>query len=205
MVRASRPELKEAIIRVSVELGSQLGEEGLTMRAIAKRLGISATALYQHFDSKAAILQEIRVHGLRLVQNEIIDPVAKIEDPIARLREWGMSHIRFALSHRWLYDVIMESEQLNFSEMNEEELQVAVQPITDLRMWLREGRERNVIGDHVDPDMCALRLIATIHGLSSLLLAGRLDENHPAAPISDLSAFIHDFVESMIVPLQPDC
>ena len=66
MVRASRPELKEAIIRVSVELGSQLGEEGLTMRAIAKRLGISATALYQHFDSKAAILQEIRLYGLRL-------------------------------------------------------------------------------------------------------------------------------------------
>ncbi|MCA9661573.1 MAG: TetR/AcrR family transcriptional regulator [Myxococcales bacterium] len=205
MVRASRPELKEAIIRVSVELGSQLGEEGLTMRAIAKRLGISATALYQHFDSKAAILQEIRLYGLRLVQDEIINPVAKIDDPIDRLREWGMSHIRFALSHRWLYGVIMESEQLNFAEMNEDELRSVVQPITDLRGWLREGRERGSIGDHVDPDMCALRLIATIHGLSSLLLAGRLDEDHPAAPIRDLSAFINEFVESMICPLRPEC
>ncbi|MEZ4383193.1 MAG: TetR/AcrR family transcriptional regulator [Nannocystaceae bacterium] len=196
--------MKEAIIRVSVELGSQLGEEGLTMRAIANRLGISATALYQHFDSKAAILHEIRLFGSRMVQSEIIDPVAKIDDPLERLRAWGMSHIRFALGHRWLYGVIMESEQINYADLDNAATEIMLRPITDLRNWLREGRERGVVGSHVDPDMCSLRLIATLHGISSLLLSGRLNENHPAAPIRDLTAFVDEFVESMVCSLQAD-
>ena len=59
--------LHDAIVRAGIELGSDLGEEGLTMRAIAGRLGISATALYQHFESKASILREIRLHAIRLL------------------------------------------------------------------------------------------------------------------------------------------
>ena len=43
----SRPELRQAIIQASVDIGSQLGEEGLTMRGIAARLGISPATLYR--------------------------------------------------------------------------------------------------------------------------------------------------------------
>ena len=51
MSRQSRSGLRQAIIQASLELGQELGEEGLTMRGIASRLGVSATALYQHFES----------------------------------------------------------------------------------------------------------------------------------------------------------
>ena len=43
------------------------------MRGIAARLGVSATALYQHFENKASILREIRLYGADLLQTEVIE------------------------------------------------------------------------------------------------------------------------------------
>jgi len=203
MSRLPRPELREAIILASVELGSQLGEEGLTMRAIAKRLGISATALYQHFESKAAILHQIRVYGHELGQREVIDRVASIDDPVDRLRAWGRAYVNFSRSNRWLYSVLMEHEQINYSEMSDEEIATHLQPLMNIRSWIAEGRERGVIAASVDPDMTSLRIITTVHGLCSLVNSGRVDENHPIAPVRDLTAFIDEFIDSMVCTLRP--
>jgi len=202
MSSTPRPELKKAIIRASVELGSQLGEEGLTMRAIAKRLGISATALYQHFDSKAAILHQIRVYGYDLGHSEVVVPLENIDDPLERLRAWGRASVTFARSNPWLYSVLMESEQVNYAEMTPDEITSYLRSLSSIRKWLAEGRERGVIRATADPDMAALRIITTIYGLCSLLNSGRIDENHPVLPVSNTSAFIDEFIESMIHTLR---
>ncbi len=197
-----RPELKAAIIRASVELGSLHGEEGLTMRAIAKRLGISATSLYQHFDSKATILHQIRIYGHGIGQQEIADRVANIDDPIERLRAWGQAYVTFARSHRWLYSVLMEHEQIDFSKMTQEEMAGFLAPMLSVRSWLTEGQERGLVAASIDPLTCAMRIIATMHGLCSLMNSGRVDENHPTAPIRDLPAFIDDFIASIVDSLR---
>ena len=203
MTRTPRPELREAIILASVELGSQLGEEGLTMRAIARRLGISATALYQHFESKAAILHQIRVYGHELGQREVIDRVASIDNPVDRLRAWGVAHVNFSRSNRWLYSVLMEHEQIDYSEMSADEIESHLKPLTNIRSWIAEGREKGTIAASVDPDMTTLRIITTVHGLCSLINSGRVDENHPVVPVPDLEAFIREFIDSMVCTLRP--
>ncbi|MCB9567747.1 MAG: TetR/AcrR family transcriptional regulator [Myxococcales bacterium] len=202
MTRAPRSDLREAIIRASVELGSRLGEEGLTMRAIAKRLGISATALYQHFESKAAILHEIRIYGADLLQREIVEPVADIDDPLARIKAAADAYIAFARVHPWIYAVLMEHEQINYADMGADEIASFLRPLTAVRTWLREGRERGLIRDDLDPDMSSLRIIATLHGLASMLNSGRFDEEHPAVPIRNQEAFVRDFIDSMICALR---
>ena len=202
MSSANRPELKQAIIRASVELGSQLGEEGLTMRAIAKRLGISATALYQHFTSKAEILHQIRVYGYELGQREVIEPLLATADPLERLRAWGRNYVAFARDNRWLYSVLMEHEQVDYATMTADEIAALLRPLSSVSVWIAEGRELGVIPATVDPDMSALRIITTVHGLCSLLNSGRVDENHPAVPIRDLAAFIDEFIESMVQTLR---
>ena len=58
---------REAIIGASLELGQALGEDGVTMRAIATKLGTSATTLYTCFESKAAIMRELRMRGLLML------------------------------------------------------------------------------------------------------------------------------------------
>lgn len=173
------------------------------MRGIAARLGISATALYQHFDSKTAILREIRLYGNDLGDREIIQPLSAISDPLARLRAFAGAYIRFAREHVWLYSVLMDHEQVDFEALTADERAQFLRPLEAVRRWLRDGIERGTIHSSIDPDMTSLRIVATLHGLCSMLNSGRVDEHHPAFPIHDHDDFIREFVESMLRTLTP--
>jgi len=207
MSRNNRVELRQAIIDASLELGAESGEEGLTMRGIASRLNVSATALYQHFDNKAAILQEIRLYGTDLLCSDIMEPCASIESPRERLRAMALRYIDFARGRPWLYTVLMQSDRLNWERMTPEEIERLLRPLTSLRAWLREGVEKGVWRAGIDPEVASFRLWAGLHGLSALLLSGRIDENHPAFPINDHAEFVEQFVDGIIntltcVPMQ---
>ena len=198
MSRKNRAELRQSIIDASLELGAESGEDGLTMRGIASRLNVSATALYQHFDSKAAILREIRLYGTDLLSSDIMDPCAPIESPRERLRAMALRYIDFARQRPWLYTVLMQSERLDWTRMEPEEIERMLRPLSSLRSWLREGVEKGVWRDGIDPEVASFRLWAGLHGLCALLLNGRIDENHPAFPINNQDEFVEQFVDGII-------
>ncbi|MCG8571995.1 MAG: TetR/AcrR family transcriptional regulator, partial [Spirochaetes bacterium] len=50
---------KERIFEIAVELFSQKGFHGTSIRDIAKQVGIKESSLYNHFSSKSAILDSI--------------------------------------------------------------------------------------------------------------------------------------------------
>lgn len=204
MSRNQRAGLREAIIKTSLAIGSELGEEGLTMRGIASRLGVSATALYQHFESKAAILHEIRVFGADLLQREVIDAVASLPDPIARLHAMADNYVMFARTHPWLYSVLFENEQIDYGSMSPDQLSQFLRPLTVVRGWLREGLEQGKIRGGIDPDMTSIRMWAALHGVSSMLNSGRIDENHPAFPVHDQVTFLKGFTASVIRTISGD-
>ncbi len=198
MSRNNRAGLRQAIVEASLELGAELGEEGLTMRGIASRLSVSATALYQHFDSKASILREIRLYGSDLLSREITETCGSIESPLDRVRAMAVSYIAFARKQPWLYTVLMQSERLDWTTMSPDEIERTLRPLTSLRSWLREGVEKGAWRAGIEPEVASFRLWAGLHGLCDLMLSGRIDENHPAFPIQSQAQFIEDFVEGII-------
>ncbi|HLT35546.1 MAG TPA: TetR/AcrR family transcriptional regulator [Enhygromyxa sp.] len=189
--------LREAIIQTSLELGSQLGEEGLTMRGIASRLGVSATALYQHFESKASILREIRVYGIDLLY-DALSPALDNSDPVERLREVTRRYITFARENQWLYSVLMEHDQLEWSELAPEEISRTLRPLRAVREAMVSGKEAGVWREGINVELSAFQLWASVHGLCSLLNNGRFNEKHPAFPIPDEKSLIDVFVDGCI-------
>jgi AcrR family transcriptional regulator len=189
--------LREAIIQTSLELGSQLGEEGLTMRGIASRLGVSATALYQHFESKASILREIRVYGIDLL-HDALSPALEGSDPVEVLRDITRRYIVFARENKWLYSVLMEHEQLEWSELAPEEIARSLRPLLAVREAMEAGVQAGVWREGINIELAAFQLWASVHGLCSLLNNGRFNEQHPAFPISDERSLIDVFVEGCI-------
>jgi AcrR family transcriptional regulator len=190
--------LREAIIQTSLELGSQLGEEGLTMRGIASRLGVSATALYQHFESKASILREIRVYGIDLLHDAISPALEENGDPVSKLREVVRRYIAFARENQWLYSVLMEHEQLEWTELAPEEIARSLRPLLAVREAMAAGKQAGCWRVDVDVELAAFQLWASVHGLCSLLNNGRFNEQHPAFPIPDETSLIDVFVEGCI-------
>ncbi|TPV93825.1 MAG: TetR/AcrR family transcriptional regulator [Myxococcales bacterium FL481] len=200
VTRRGSENFRESIISASVELGSQLGEDGLTMRGIASKLGVSATALYQHFDSKSAILREIRFHGVDRLWGAI-GATATIDDPYARTVAIAERYLEFAIANPWLYTVLMEHEQVDWSSLDEAEMQRMIRPLLFVQETLKQGQRCGAWRGELDPEMGAFRLWTAVHGLSSLIINGRLDERHPVFPLRDGATYIRQFIHAVVASL----
>lgn len=173
------------------------------MRGIAARLGVSATALYQHFESKAKILREIRIYGAELLQSEVLEPAAATDDPAERLIVAGRNYVQFARSHKWLYSVMMGNEQLDWSQHNGEEVELLLRPLKTFQAWLQEGAERGCWRADVDLPLASFRVWMSLHGLCTMLLSGRIHEGHPLFPSRDEQSFVDEYIASLIGCIKP--
>lgn len=167
------------------------------MRGIASRLGVSATALYQHFESKASILRELRVYGGDLLW-EALEPAQNHDSPKERITDFARRYVMFARTNPWLYQVLMEHEQLDWSSLSEEELARSLRSLQMVQRALAEAKEQGVFKRDVDPMTASFHLWAAVHGLCSLLINGRIDEEHPVIPVPDQSGLVEAFVDSLV-------
>ena len=58
-------EMRERILDATIELARQEGLEGVSIRKIADRIGVSHMLLYSYFENRAAIIQALRERGQR--------------------------------------------------------------------------------------------------------------------------------------------
>ncbi len=195
--------LKGAIVRAAIELGTELGEEGLTMRGIAARLGVSATALYQHFEGKASILRAIRFHGLTLMNKELT-PAFESDDPIEHLRQAATLYINFARSNPWLYSLLFEGEELDFSSLSDQEREAIFFSQTAVRRAFQRGKEQGRLRADLDEETAPFLMWAANHGLAMLMITGRISEQHPGFPVKNEDTFIAAFVESEVRAMVPE-
>jgi AcrR family transcriptional regulator len=188
---------REDVLAAALELGQQVGESGLTMRALAGKLGVSATALYQHFDGKDAIRREIRLYGVRALGAALEDAFAQ-PTPLARLRGLATSYLAFARRNQWLYTVLFEAEEIDWAQVTEVERD-------DLLSALRRGQtlvEEGVRTGAFRPDLCldsaAQRLWSSLHGFAMLVIHKHIRTNHPLTPVADAAALERSFVEALV-------
>lgn len=59
------------IIAAALQLMHESGEGGLTMRALASRLGVSPMALYRHVEDKAGLIRTLSDHVYAVVLDEV--------------------------------------------------------------------------------------------------------------------------------------
>src|ERR1700749_1130693 len=78
-----RAEILEAAERIFVAQGY----EGATIRKIAEEVGLSSTALYMHFEDKAAILGEICDASLKLLLERNREIAARPLEAPRRVRD----------------------------------------------------------------------------------------------------------------------
>ena len=195
--RTNQSSLKDEIVRVAVELGTELGEDGLTMRGIASRLGVSATALYQHFEGKASILRAIRFHGLAMLNRELIG-CFESGQPLECLDAMSKRYIQFARKNSWLYGVLFTGEAFDYSALSDDERKHVFETNEKLIGALHKAKEAGQLRDDVDVETAPLLIWAANHGLAMLMLHGRIGTQPGAMNVNDEDAFIDRFVENSV-------
>ena len=146
---------RDQIITAAGEILEEEGPDGLTMRAIAERLGIRAPSLYKHISDKRE-LEVALIADAFTQQAEVFAKVMAAGGDTAMAiatayREWG-------LSHRHLYRL-----------MNDQRL-----PREDLPDGLEDQAISTVLGAFGDDRDVARAAWAFAHGMVMLELADRL-------------------------------
>jgi len=91
-------DLRNALIEGGLSLLREQGVEGLTLRAVAQRVGVSHSALYRHFPDKAALLATIAAEGFEALAGALEEVTASHpDDPASQLTEAGVAYVLLAV------------------------------------------------------------------------------------------------------------
>lgn len=82
------------------------GVDGLTLREIGARLGVSRTALYRHFADKRALLAAVATEGFRTLREQLVTAWEEGGRGRAAFEMMGMAYVRFAVANPAHYRVM---------------------------------------------------------------------------------------------------
>jgi AcrR family transcriptional regulator len=94
----------------ALELLEKYGEERVTIRGVAKCLGLSPNAIYRYYKDKDALLAELAGEGAGLLLQKLRETILNQEDQEA-LFMLADSYVAFALTHQPLYKLMMRAHQ----------------------------------------------------------------------------------------------
>ena len=106
-----REVLRDKILDAARELFVEEGVESTSMRKIAKKVGYSATALYDYFDDKDTLLRELCDADFLRFNQSLGKTAGEIADPLERLRAIGRAYFAFARQHPSHYRLMFMTPQ----------------------------------------------------------------------------------------------
>jgi len=144
--------LREALLDRAAQVIAEQGVEAISLRALARDLGVSHAAPSRHFADRRALLCELAKQGFRRSADAMAAGAEQAgDDPVARYRALGRSYVRFARENPSYFRAINHPE---VRSLIDDELREAQ------REWftaLREGGEAaRAAGWHPDADADAL-------------------------------------------------
>ncbi len=93
-------DLRQALIAAALEALPEVGAEGLSLRSLARRAGVSEAAPYHHFADKDALLAQLAAECSLLLLDALNAAVAEAgDDQRRRFQLTGIAYVRFAVAH----------------------------------------------------------------------------------------------------------
>ena len=160
-------DLHNALIEAGLAALEANDAAGLSLRALARELGVSANAVYRHFADKDALLSALAAEGFRRFGQAQAQAQARADtDPIAT----GLDYVRFAQRHPALFRLMFGSFTRG---CDSSDLQTAA--MAAFTQLLEGSRPAGHTGPIDEATLLrALVRWSLVHGLSHLLLEGQL-------------------------------
>jgi len=163
---------EEAILEATRDLLAEKGLQGLSMRALAERVGVSATAIYHYFENKDELVRRVVQGGFHrfgeyLEEAQRAHPKGSLE----RVRAVGEGYLQFALENHAYFRVLFSLEHPDPHSLD------------DLPEGGGYGLLRQAVVDAmdagtmrtIDPDLMVMFLWSLTHGLLTISMACRID------------------------------
>jgi AcrR family transcriptional regulator len=161
-------ELKEACLRAAREVIAERGVEQLSLREVARKLGVSHQAPYRHYPSRDHLLAEVMRRCFESFARSL-DARQRHDDPGEDLASLGRQYLSYAAAHPLEYRLMFGTPWPEPAE-HPDLLRDAVHAFDMLRDVLRR-MHGSAPDRRARIDLDAMFIWSTIHGLASVTQA----------------------------------
>lgn len=191
--RDARPyhhgDLRNALIAEAVRVVEADGIEGLNLRRIARRIGVSHASSYHHFADKAALMTAITAQAFRMLAVELRPCLDLPGTAVDRLVELGVAYIRFGYRNRG-YFLVMWRPELRDPALEAQVVDAGREAYDVIRTGV-EDCHRECTGISQSPAVMTFGAWSMAHGIASLVIDGPLGRLVPdEAAVKELAASI---------------
>ncbi len=155
--------LDEAIIVLR-----ERGVAALSLRELARDVGVSHAAPARHFSDRRSLLDAIAVRGFELLTTRIAGAVAAGDDTAARARGIALAYLGFITTEANLAEVMFRHEGEQGAETIGRAAATAFAPIVDLFVSTEQAES----GDPAGATRAATLFLATLQGIAALINCG---------------------------------
>ncbi len=181
------------ILEAARDLLAEGGLQGMSMRGVAVKAGISATAIYHYFTDKQELVDRVVELGFQRFHehlNNAIDP--QPAGSLERLMALAEAYVRFAFENQEYFRVIYSIKGSNLRSFEDLPSHGAYDL---LRTCVEEGINSGVIQSG-DPVVISTYLWSVIHGVVTLAMTSRFQGGEhcmPGEEINGLLTLIREF------------
>ena len=159
-------DLRVALVEAGLALLERRTADDLSLREVARAVGVSATAVYRHFPDKNALMAALAGEGLARLAVAQRAASEAVGGGIAGFGATGAAYVRFALANPALFRLIFTNPDPAGQHPAEQE--------DDAMAFLRANAALLAEGKGGDPQVIAIKAWAVAHGLAMLMLDGEI-------------------------------
>ncbi|MBJ7404382.1 MAG: TetR/AcrR family transcriptional regulator [Bradyrhizobium sp.] len=178
-------DLRDALIKAALHQAEQGGAEAISIKALAKQLGVSQPAPYRHFTDREALLAAVTAEAFRQFSALLREALAKPSKQ-SKLLRLALATLDFGLRRNGIYRLMFASRTVSCAAKGSELHEATRETFT----LVIEALEAPAVGYLRERQ--ALKIWAALHGVVMLAEQGLLTGEAAHATREEL---VEDFVD----------
>jgi len=160
---------KQQIIDAARKLIIKKGSEHLTVRAMAKEVGLTEAAIYRHFRSKREILSFLMNHIMDTMLHDVERTATENSPSLDTIDQALKQHLSEIEQRKGMsFQIIAEIISLGDKKLNKDVYEKLNVYIDRLKHLLSEGVRSGSVKEDIDLEASALLLFGMIQGLANI-------------------------------------
>ena len=155
---------REQIRQATFNIIANQGVKGLTISAIAGKVGVSEANLYRHFKNKKDILADaVESIGEGLLQNLRSVSNAKMKDPLKQLKKLFKLHLEYIEANEGIPHLVFSEELHKGNPDLRNKLLNAINTYAqEIELLIKQGQEDGTINKGIDTHAVSFTIIGMI-------------------------------------------
>jgi AcrR family transcriptional regulator len=194
--------VRKRILKEALFIINQEGYASLSMRKLARRLGVTAKTIYNYYSNKDELYLMALIEGFQGLTDNFRSAYASSENPVEKMRAIAYAYVNWGIENRNYYNIMFSMDTPKYADyvgtkmeaVADRQNRVALQVAEMGTAVLHEVAAYNGTIDPADVPFRLLQLWSTLHGMVSLYIS------RVTLEVFDLKAAMDRILEDVMRP-----